>query len=204
MAAELCRVTQVEERTPILAVCNAAKQLGLFIAPAFQLLFSYFHFRVAHNFEINPLNAPGAFMGVVWLVFCVAAMAMFYNLTAELQEMQNSELQEAQQRRERKYYSKKQVEQDGALVPGQDRSPTSSTSDYGTVHDEGFEGSEEQRRASATSHALPRRSWPSADITLSDSLDESIMNRGEKFERATCAVYVKGMRVGALLKRGDF
>ena len=191
MIAELCRVTEIEERTPILAVCNASKQVGLFIAPAFQLLFSYCHFRVSPNFEINPLNAPGAFMGVLWLVFCVATMAMFYNLTAELQAVQNNALQEAARRKERKYYSKKQVEQDGALVPGHDRSPTSSTSDYGTVH-EGFEESEEQRRIAAIAQALPRRSWPLADMSMSESLCDSILKRRKSFSRATYAMYIKG------------
>ena len=31
MIAELCRVTERKDRTPILAVCNAAKQVGIFI-----------------------------------------------------------------------------------------------------------------------------------------------------------------------------
>ena len=100
MAAEICRVTEVKERTPILAVCNAAKQIGIFTAPAFQLLFSYCHFSILGILEINPLNAAGAFLGVVFLLFLVAAFAMFYNLTAELEEMQRN-AQKAQMRSER-------------------------------------------------------------------------------------------------------
>lgn len=88
MTSELCRVTEVEERTPILAVCTAAKQIGIFIGPAFQLLFGYCHFSVFGILKVNPLNAAGAFMGVVWLMFLVAALGMYYNLTAELEEIQ--------------------------------------------------------------------------------------------------------------------
>ena len=96
MIAELCRATDVKERTPILAVCSAAKQIGVFIGPAFQLLFSFCHFSIFGILEINPLNAAGAFMGVVWLFFSVAALAMFYNLTAELEEIQKSVAKNAQ------------------------------------------------------------------------------------------------------------
>ena len=89
MIAELCRVTQFEERTSALAFCKCAKQIGNFIGPAFQLLFSYCHFSVFGYFEINPLNAAGAFMGIVWLAFLFLAMAAYHNLTAELEKMQN-------------------------------------------------------------------------------------------------------------------
>ena len=90
MTGEICRVTEVKKKTPILAVCNAAKQIGIFTAPAFQLLFSYCHFNLFGILEINSLNAAGAFLGVVFLLFLVAAYVMFYNLTVELEEMQNT------------------------------------------------------------------------------------------------------------------
>ena len=90
MSAEICRVTEVRERTPILAVCNAAKQIGIFTAPAFQLLFSYCHFKVFSILDINPLNAAGAFLGVIFLLFLGAALAMFSNLTAELEQMERN------------------------------------------------------------------------------------------------------------------
>ena len=101
MVAELCRVTEVKERTPILAVCNAAQQIGIFSGPAFQILFAYCHFSVFGIFEIHPLNAAGALMGVVWGLFLFAALAMYYNLTAELAKMQNSVAKTAEVRNER-------------------------------------------------------------------------------------------------------
>ena len=100
MVAELCRVTEVKERTPILAVCNAAQQVGIFSGPAFQILFAYCHFSLFGIFDIHPVNAAGALMGVVWLLFLFAALAMYYNLTAELAEMQKSVVKTAQVRNE--------------------------------------------------------------------------------------------------------
>ena len=91
MLAEICRTTGIEERTPILAVCNATRQLGILVGPAFQFLLSYFHFTI-WGFEVNPLNAPGVFMGVLWLLFCIATLFMFYNLTAELKLIQKAAL----------------------------------------------------------------------------------------------------------------
>ena len=95
MVAELCRVTEVKERSPILAACNGAGQVGIFIGPAFQLLFGYCHFSVFGLFEIHPLNAAGAFMGVVWLMLFFAALGMYYNLTVELEEIQKSDVKDS-------------------------------------------------------------------------------------------------------------
>ncbi|CAL8081278.1 unnamed protein product [Orchesella dallaii] len=83
MLAEVCRVTAVEERTPILAICNATRQLGILVGPVFQIILEYFDFNVA-GFQVTPLNAPGIFMAALWVVFGVMTYFMFYNLSAEL------------------------------------------------------------------------------------------------------------------------
>jgi len=72
-----------QERTPILAICNATRQLGILVGPVFQLILTYFDFKI-WGFEVNPLNAPGIFMAGLWVVFAVMTHFMFYNLSAEL------------------------------------------------------------------------------------------------------------------------
>ena len=89
MLAEICRTTTLEERTPILAICNGTRQLGILIGPAFQLILSYFHFTI-WGLEVYPMNAPGLFMAVFWAIFFVITLFMYSNLTAEMKKAEKT------------------------------------------------------------------------------------------------------------------
>jgi len=87
MMAEVCRSTSMEERTPILTIFNAGRQLGILVGPVFQLLLSQIHFRVTDWWEITPLNAPGVCMALMWFIFELGIIFMFSNLGDEISHM---------------------------------------------------------------------------------------------------------------------
>lgn len=60
------------------------------MGPIFQLILTYFHFNIGF-LEINPLNAPGIFMAVLWAIFAVLTYFMFYNLSGELKLMRRQQ-----------------------------------------------------------------------------------------------------------------
>jgi len=94
MLADVCRATTYEERTPILALCNATRQMGILIGPAFQLLLSNINFKIGDWLEITPLNVPGLFMAVLWFFYGIATCFMFFNLATEMNNM-NEETRQA-------------------------------------------------------------------------------------------------------------
>lgn len=79
-----------QERTPILAICNATRQLGILIGPVFQLILTYFSFKIG-TFEVTPLNAPGIFMAGLWVVFAILTYFCFFNLSVELKTHKRQE-----------------------------------------------------------------------------------------------------------------
>lgn len=91
MIAEVCRATSMEERTPILTIFNAIRQVGILVGPAFQILLAQINFQVTDWWHITPLNAPGICMAVLWFLFEVGIIFMFSNLSVELDQMDEEE-----------------------------------------------------------------------------------------------------------------
>jgi MFS family permease len=87
LMAEVCRTTTVEERTRFLSMCNAMFQSGIMIGPALQILLSYFNFNI-FSLNVNTLNAPGMFLGVLWIIFFTVTIFLFENLTEEFRYIQ--------------------------------------------------------------------------------------------------------------------
>ncbi|CAG7833532.1 unnamed protein product [Allacma fusca] len=89
--AEICRTTTPEERRTFISIITAAFQIGILVGPGLQLFLSYFNFSL-FGLAVTPLNAPGLFMGLLWLLYWVATSILFTNLTQEFQEIQKLKL----------------------------------------------------------------------------------------------------------------
>jgi len=83
LIAQVCRATEIDERTPILAICNAARQCGILFGPVFQLGLEKVDFSIG-AFHVNSLNSTGLFMASAWIIFFFTAVFMFCDLTPHI------------------------------------------------------------------------------------------------------------------------
>ncbi|XP_046386499.1 uncharacterized protein LOC124156172 isoform X2 [Ischnura elegans] len=67
LLAYICRVTTARERTAILSICNAARQVGVLVGPAFQALLTQVNLQIG-PIMVNHTNAAGLLMAVLWVV----------------------------------------------------------------------------------------------------------------------------------------
>ncbi|XP_057377056.1 uncharacterized protein LOC130698432 [Daphnia carinata] len=84
LLAEVCRTTSSRERTSVLSVCSGLRQVGLLIGPGFQIILEYFNFTLFGGaLVVQPFNAPGLFMAVLWICFLMFVLALYQNLDVE-------------------------------------------------------------------------------------------------------------------------
>ena len=76
---EICRSTDLAERTPILLLFNIAFQVGLLIGPACNLALSQLDLitMVGH---LDKLNSPGLLLAVSWGLFSVMVLVFYRDL----------------------------------------------------------------------------------------------------------------------------
>ena len=84
VSADVCRVTTLEERTPILVGFGIARQLGLLFGPACNLFLRNTRFTVG-SLTVNKLNAPGLFLAILYLILEMMAAAFYFDLARSLQ-----------------------------------------------------------------------------------------------------------------------
>ncbi|KAG8186278.1 hypothetical protein JTE90_004622 [Oedothorax gibbosus] len=78
--ADITRTTSEEDRTPVLSVVIASRQLGLIIGPGFDIFLSQVDFTM-FSLPVDKYTAPGLFMTVVWLFLEIMVLFFYYNLT---------------------------------------------------------------------------------------------------------------------------
>ncbi|XP_071448637.1 major facilitator superfamily domain-containing protein 8-like [Hetaerina americana] len=66
LLAYVCRVTTNKERTAILSICNAARQVGVLVGPAFQALLTKVNLQIG-PIMVNHTNAAGLLMALLWV-----------------------------------------------------------------------------------------------------------------------------------------
>ena len=76
---DICRSTQLSERTPILLLFNIAFQIGLLIGPGCNLVLSQIEIDTAVG-RLDKLNSPGLLLCICWIVFSIMVMAMYSDL----------------------------------------------------------------------------------------------------------------------------
>ncbi|GFS31058.1 hypothetical protein NPIL_465681 [Nephila pilipes] len=78
--ADITRTTLEEDRTPVLSVVIASRQLGLIIGPAFNIFLSKIDFHI-FSFPVDKYTSPGLLMAVLWLVLEIMVLFAYHNLT---------------------------------------------------------------------------------------------------------------------------
>ncbi len=105
LMTDVCRATSKEERTPILVGFSISQQVGLLLGPACNLFLREINFTLdlgSFVLEVNKLNAPGLFMGVLYVLLEVVVFAFYYDLAEakrahdRLQQQQQHEQQQQQ------------------------------------------------------------------------------------------------------------
>jgi len=81
---DICRSTELAERTPILLLFNIAFQVGLLIGPACNLALSQLDMDTILG-HLDKLNSPGLLLAVCWGLFSVMVL-MFYRDLVSLRE----------------------------------------------------------------------------------------------------------------------
>ncbi|GFQ88175.1 hypothetical protein TNCT_261091 [Trichonephila clavata] len=78
--ADITRTTLEEDRTPVLSVVIASRQLGLIIGPAFNIFLSKIDFHI-FSWPVDKYTSPGLLMAVLWLVLEIIVLFAYHNLT---------------------------------------------------------------------------------------------------------------------------
>ena len=84
VSADVCRVTTLEERTPVLVGFGIARQLGLLFGPACNLFLRKTQFSIG-SLVVNKLNAPGLFLAILYLILELLVAAFYFDLARSLQ-----------------------------------------------------------------------------------------------------------------------
>ena len=81
---DICRSTQLSERTPVLLVFNIAFQLGLLLGPGFNLILSQLEVDTALG-RLDKLNSPGLLLAISWTVFSLLVVLLYSDLVELVQ-----------------------------------------------------------------------------------------------------------------------
>ena len=107
LLTDVCRATTKEERTPILVGFNIAQQIGLLFGPACNLFLRKFNFTVTvgdFSLVVSKLNAPGLFMGILYVTLEVVVTVFYYDLARAKRE-EEEEVRRSRDSRVRKSIS---------------------------------------------------------------------------------------------------
>jgi ceroid-lipofuscinosis MFS transporter 7 len=74
--AEIGRVTSEEDRTGIMSVLVAMRQIGLMFGPGLNLFLRLSNFYIG-PFIVDKYTAPGAFMACMWFMVCLLLIFFF-------------------------------------------------------------------------------------------------------------------------------
>ena len=97
VTADVCRVTTLEERTPILVGFGIARQLGLLFGPACNLFLRNMEFSIG-PLIVNKLNAPGLFLAILYLILELLVALFYFDLARSLQSERDANRLERQER----------------------------------------------------------------------------------------------------------
>ena len=111
---DICRSTQLSERTPVLLVFNIAFQLGLLLGPGCNLVLSYLELDTALG-RLSKLNSPGLLLALAWSLFSVMVVLLYSDLVELVQRSRiQGEMDTA--------YSEVETERQEVVVTGPDES----------------------------------------------------------------------------------
>jgi MFS family permease len=99
LMADVCRVTTLKERTPVLVGFNIAQQLGLLFGPACNLFLREINFNIG-GLAVNKLNAPGLFMALLYILLVCLAAAFYYDLAREAERERRARSREEREQQQ--------------------------------------------------------------------------------------------------------
>ena len=73
--SDICRSTDIEERTPVLLLFDVYFQSGLLLGPLFNMVLTEVEFG-----PVNRLNSPGLLLTLVWSLFSVLVLLLYRDL----------------------------------------------------------------------------------------------------------------------------
>merc|ERR1719494_1217289 len=76
---DVCRSTEMNDRTPVLLLFNIAFQVGLLLGPAANLALSQIDPATPLG-KLTKLNSPGLLLFLLWLVFSILVCALYTDL----------------------------------------------------------------------------------------------------------------------------
>ncbi|ELU07452.1 hypothetical protein CAPTEDRAFT_179683 [Capitella teleta] len=77
--ADIARATSKEERTGVMSIFMAVRQLGLVTGPACNLFLRALNFQI-RDFAVDKFTSPGLFMALMWLVLQVFVTFLYWDL----------------------------------------------------------------------------------------------------------------------------
>ena len=78
---DICRSTDMAERTPILLLFNIAFQVGLLLGPACNLALSHLDMDTVLG-HVDKLNSPGLLLAMAWALFSLLVLVFYWDLTS--------------------------------------------------------------------------------------------------------------------------
>ena len=75
--AYIARTTTDRQRTSVISLVMASRQIGLMFGPAFNVFLRKFNFLLFNTFLVDRKSSPGLFMALHWLV-CLLVICVFY------------------------------------------------------------------------------------------------------------------------------
>lgn len=79
--ADIIHISSSEERTYILSIVMASRQIGLVIAPALNFFLSRLDYKIG-SFPVDMFSSPGLFMAILWVLLDIVIMFGYFNLTS--------------------------------------------------------------------------------------------------------------------------
>ncbi|CAB4016065.1 major facilitator superfamily domain-containing 8-like [Paramuricea clavata] len=87
--AQIVRTSTVEERTAVLSMAMAARQIGLVLGPALNLATKNCNFYIG-PFIVNNYRSPGILMCVIWSLMFILVIICYYDLPTDNAQVANT------------------------------------------------------------------------------------------------------------------
>lgn len=87
--ADITRVTSTDERTGLISMFMACRQVGTIAGPGFNLILRNFDIHY-HHFVLNKFNAPGIFMAVLWILLQISVIFFYCDLQWLVDKQRNN------------------------------------------------------------------------------------------------------------------
>ena len=77
LLAYIAKTSNERQRTSVISLVMASRQIGLMLAPAFNLFLRKFNFYLFDTILVDRKSSPGAFMAILWALSLLLVLTLY-------------------------------------------------------------------------------------------------------------------------------